>query len=241
MNRKREQGPALERAAMLAGLLLLTASLQFGFALAGGAPALVAALLLGAAATLGWVQFGLPHGRLWLVALVLGTTVLASTAVVELAFHPSFAAWFAPLLAAGAAAGTLALRVRDKARCNLCNRRLKLQAVTFRCPRCSMLVCDESCWNFEHRRCSMCLENRVPVLPSGDSWWNRVSGPRSLQGRCQVCLAAGEQADLRQCTRCRRLQCRDCWDFSNGECTRCGQQLPELPDSLRAVVAETGS
>ncbi len=241
MRKKAGKGGGLQRVALLAGLLLLVVSLQFGFGVAGDIPALVGALLLGCGGTLLWLHFGLPFGRVWLLATILGLAVLASTVTLELLLHASFAGWFAPLFAASAAAGTAALKIHDRARCALCNRRLKMQAVVFRCPRCSMLVCDESCWSFEHRRCRMCLENRVPVLPMADSWWNRVTGPRSPNGRCQVCLASGEQADLRGCARCRRLQCRDCWDFSNGECTRCGEHLPELPEALSTVVAELES
>lgn len=230
---------SMERGTLLAGILLLAASVQFGLELPGVAIALVGAVLVGAGGALLWVQLSFPHRRLWLPACVLGATVLLSTLVVQFAFRAEPLQWLAPLLAAASALVIVAFRSHSTARCGLCNRRLKLQAVTFRCPRCSLLVCDESCWSFEHRRCTMCLENRVPILPVSDSWWNRTAGPKSTQGRCQVCLAAADHTDLRPCPRCRRLQCRDCWDFSNGECTRCGESLPGLPESLGSVVAET--
>jgi len=216
----------------------MTVSVHFGMGLAGNVAALLGAVLLGSAGTLLWVHFDLPHRHSWLPPLVLAVTILVSTLVLELGFRYSFWQLLSPLLAGGASTLTIALRIRDRQRCNLCNRRLKLQSVTFRCPRCSMLVCDENCWNFEHRRCEMCLENRVPVLPVQDSWWSRVTGPRSMNGRCQICLASGDQGDLRPCVTCRRLQCRVCWDFNNGECARCGATLPELPSSLRTMVAE---
>jgi hypothetical protein len=38
-------------------------------------------------------------------------------------------------------------------------------------------------------------------------WWDRVLGPEATQGRCQVCMASFEQADLRHCGRWRRLEC----------------------------------
>jgi hypothetical protein len=79
----------------------------------------------------------------------------------------------------------------------------------------------------------------VPVLPTGDKWWTKVAGPRSGHGRCQICLGSAEQMDLRICPHCRRPQCRDCWDFSNGECQRCGTALPDLPASLTMTVAQT--
>jgi hypothetical protein len=50
-------------------------------------------------------------------------------------------------------------------------------------------------------------------------------------------MASLEQADLRHCGRCRRLQCRDCWDNLNGECARCGWTIPELPESLQWIAS----
>jgi hypothetical protein len=230
---------ALQRGASLAGLLILIASLQLAVSLAGTLACLIAAAALGAAGVLLWLHFDMPHRRTWLVSLIFAATIFVSTAIVQAGVSDSGWRWFAPAIAFAAAIVTATLRIRDRARCSLCNRRLKLQTVTFRCPRCSMLVCDERCWDFDHRRCVMCLENRVPVLPIQDSWWSRIAGPRATNGRCQVCLATAEQADLRACGKCRRLQCRDCWDFTNGECTRCAATLSELPVSLREMVAET--
>ena len=77
----------------------------------------------------------------------------------------------------------------------------------------------------------------MPVLPIETGWWTRVAGPRMTQGRCQVCQVAADQADLRACPRCRRPQCRDCWDFRNGECARCDAALTDLPASLGEIVA----
>ena len=229
----------LERSASIVGLLVLTASFHLVASLAGDVGCLLGAAVLATAASLLWLHFDMPHRRPWMVSLLFAATILLSTLLLQLGAGNSFWRWLAPPIAFACSYLSVMLRIRDRARCSLCNRRLKLQAVTFRCPRCSLLVCDERCWDFEHRRCAMCLENRVPVLPIQDSWWNRVAGPRYPHGRCQVCLASAEQADLRPCGKCRRLQCRDCWDFSNGECTRCGAPLSELPVSLREMVAET--
>ncbi len=228
----------LERGMLMTGVLVLAASLQFGAGLLGSAASLLAALLLGAAATFLWLNLELAHRRPWFPVLALTLTSLIAVLIVELTFRPSFATWFSPLLTAGASGATLFVLLRSRARCNLCNRRLGTQAVVFRCPRCSMKVCDETCWRFEHRRCRLCLEQRVPVLPPGESWWTRVTGPRSRHGRCQICLGSAEQLDLRACPHCRRTQCRDCWDFNNGECARCAGVLPELPASLTMAVAQ---
>jgi hypothetical protein len=228
---------SFERYALLAGLLVLVASLQFVCGIGGALLALPAALVLGVGATLLWFHFDLPASRPWLPPLLLAAVVLLASVVLELGFKPDSAEWLA-FVAAGLGSGVaVMLRLRNRARCNLCNCRLASQALRFRCPRCSQQVCEETCWNFEHRRCALCLEQRVPVLPMESAWWTRVAGPRAVQGRCQVCQAAADQADLRACPRCRRPQCRDCWDFRNGECARCGAALPELPASLGEIVA----
>lgn len=232
---------SFERIALLTGLLVLVGSLQFACGIAGALLAVPAALVLGVGATLLWFYFDPPAHRsgaaMALPPLLLTGVVLLATAVLELAFRPDFAEWFA-FLAAGLGSGATVLwTLRNRAKCNLCHRRLASQTLRFRCPRCSQEVCEETCWSFEHRRCALCLEQRVPVLPMENSWWARVAGPRATQGRCQVCLVAAEGADLRACPRCRRPQCRDCWDFRNGECARCEAALPDLPETLRNIVA----
>ena len=197
---------------------------------------LCSALVLGAGVMWLWLHFNLPAERAGLPPLLLSGVVFSATLAIELALRPNFVEWFAVVPAALGSGTTVALSLRARERCNLCNRRLRYQAVTFRCPRCSMKVCDETCWNFEHRRCELCLEHRVPVLPQAESWWSRATGPRATQGRCLIRLASAAQADLRPCPNCRRTQCRSCWDFNNGECSRCGTALPDLPVSFGAVV-----
>ncbi len=228
----------LERAAVLLGILVFLGSVQFGACLLGGLPALLAAPLLGAGGTMIWFHFDLPQKKVWLVPLVLGLTSLCGVLIVELSLSRNLAEWFCAPCVAVASALTLSVVLRSRLRCNLCNRRIGSQDVIFRCPRCSMQVCDETCWSFEHRRCALCLEQRVPVLPMLESWWMRVAGPRSRQGRCQVCLGSAETLDLRACPHCRRPQCRGCWDFNNGECARCAGALPDLPPSLIMATAQ---
>ena len=225
-----------ERSALLAGLLVLTGSLQFAFGIAGAPFALGGALLLGIGITLLWLQLDLPSSRLWLPPLLLSSVVLLVSLILELAFRSSFAEWFSAFATAGGSGATMALVLSRRTRCNLCNRRLGGSDLTFRCPRCTQTVCEQTCWNFEHRRCQLCLEQRVSILPLESSWWTRVAGPRMALGRCQVCQAAADQADLRACPKCRRPQCRDCWDFGNGECGRCGAALPDLPPALGSVI-----
>ena len=232
---------SLERAGLLFGVLILLASLQFGAALAGAAAALVAALLLSAGATWLWVHFELPSGAIWVPPVVCAVLCETVAALLDVTLHPTFFGLFAFLPAALGSGLTLFLLRRSEARCGLCNRSLSASALVFACPRCSMHVCDETCWSFEHGRCQLCLDQRVPLLPMEESWWMRVAGPRSRHDRCQVCRGAADQVDLRLCPHCRRAQCRDCWDFTNGECQRCRTALPDLPASLQHTVASTVS
>ncbi len=229
----------LERSGVLVGVLILLLSLQFGACLGGAGVCLVAALLLSAGATWLWRHFELAAGDAWVPPLVCAGVALLSTALVELTFRSSFAEWFAPLFAAAGSGAAVAVLRRTEARCGLCNRHLATQDVVFTCPRCTMNVCDETCWSFEHRRCQLCLEQRVPLLPMDEGWWMKACGPRAKVDRCQMCRASADQADLRTCSHCRRPQCRDCWDHNNGECSRCGTALPDLPASLTSTVAQT--
>ena len=226
----------LERVALIAGVVVLTASLQFGFGLAGAPAALVGALLLGVGATLMWLRFDLPATLPWLPPLLISLSVLLSTLILELTVRPVLGEWFAVFAAALGSAGTMYFFLRNRVRCNLCNRSLGSQALIFRCPRCSQEVCEETCWSFEHRRCGLCVEQRVSILPLEASWWNRVTGPQVKEGRCLICRTSADQADLRACPNCRRMQCRSCWDFNNGECSRCATPLPNLPLSLKTVL-----
>lgn len=230
---------SLERGALLAGVLILLLSFQFGAALAGGAVALAAALLLAAGATWLWLHFDLPVGGDWVPPLVCALLCGLAAAVADLAFRPDFPGLFSFLPAALASGLTIFLLRRSEARCGLCNRHLSAGSLVFACPRCSMHVCDETCWSFENRRCQLCLEQRVPLLPVEESWWMRVTGPRSMHDRCQMCKGSADQVDLRMCPKCRRAQCRECWDFNNGECQRCGTALADLPASLHNTVAST--
>ena len=228
----------LERGAALAGVLILMASLLFGACLLSSVAALTACAFLSLGVAVLWLYLDLPSQRMWVPPLVSSAVTLATVALVELTVRRDFLTWFCVPLAAVCSSGTTAVLVRSRARCALCNRRLGTQSVVFDCPRCSQTVCDATCWNFEHRRCQLCLEQRVPILPVGETWWTSRTGPRSQRGRCQICLGSAEQVDLRACPNCRRMQCRDCWDFNNGECERCRAPLPDLPASLTMTIAK---
>ena len=226
----------LERAAMLAGVFILLLSAQFCACLAGGAASIIGAMLLSVAATWLWHRFDLPAGGVWVQPLICSVAVLLSVALTEVTLRPDFFAWFSPLAAALGSGVTLAILRRSEQHCSLCNRPLALHDVVFSCPRCKQQVCEEVCWQHDYRRCRLCLEHRVSVLPLDEGWWLRNAGPRTMHDRCTVCRAAPNQADLRNCPKCRRPQYRDCWDFHNGECQRCGTALPHLPASLTITV-----
>ncbi len=139
--------------------------------------------------------------------------------------------WFAPVAAAVCAGAIVVMGRRHSRRCTLCNRRIG-GGLAFDCPRCALLAC-EHCWVFEHARCRLCEQNRVPVFPPDGRWWDRHYGPRSAHGRCQICMGTSEEADLRVCGNCGRPQCRACWDFANGQCSRCQWIVDDLPEQLR--------
>ena len=143
---------------------------------------------------------------------------------------------FAPLVAAVTAGVIVGISRMSSRRCGLCNRRIG-GGVAFDCPRCGLLVCENNCWAFEQCRCRLCEQNRVPVFSPDGRWWDRHFGPRGTHGRCQICQASAEEADLRMCGKCGRPQCRGCWDFANGQCSRCHWIVDDLPEPLRPFMA----
>lgn len=181
--------------------------------------------------------FGVEVKQTW---LRMGLPALASAAGVLAVFAGSTSTplylWCAPVLAALVAAAIVLVDRRRSAVCALCNRRIS-GGLAFVCPRCGLLVCERQCWDFNHCRCRLCEQNRVPVLPIDGRWWDRHFGTRSPYGRCQVCMATAGDADLRPCGRCGRTQCRACWDYVNGQCSRCQWLADDLPPQLREYMA----
>lgn len=219
------------------GFLALAFAVFFVAALAGAGFLLAAAFAVGISAPLFAGSFGANHQdqKWWLPPLCFMVVLLASLGIVALIRPVRPAEWFIALvLFAAMPASNMAVRMTRR-RCALCRRRLGPHLITFSCPRCGLEVCDDICWDFERRRCRLCAENHVPLLPSQSQWWDRQLGSASHQGRCHLCMALPEEAELRCCAHCHRPQCRDCWDQMNGECGRCGWVIPELPDSLRAI------
>lgn len=181
--------------------------------------------------------FGVSFARVWLGAAVPAFATLAGVAVAFFGQAHSFRAsmWLAPVLGAAASGIWLAVRKSRDFRCSLCDSRIGSN-VAFTCPRCDLLVCERKCWNFDHCRCVLCEQNRVPVLPIDGRWWDKRLGPRAAFGRCQSCQASAAEADLRACGRCGRAHCRECWDYLNGQCSRCAWAIDDLPESLKAFL-----
>jgi hypothetical protein len=168
----------------------------------------------------------------WVKVLLPTTSSLAGVALVFFArAGQTPRLWLAPLLAFAVSLTVAGIdRLRSR-RCGLCNHSLG-DGVAFECPRCGLVVCDRTCWVFEHLRCRLCEQNRVPIFVPDSRWWDKQFGPRSAQGRCQLCMVPAQEADLRACKKCGRPLCRDCWDCANGQCNHCKWIVEDLPESL---------
>ncbi|MEW6366470.1 MAG: hypothetical protein AB1714_17730 [Acidobacteriota bacterium] len=196
----------------------------------------------GAAAAIGLLVFALARlfhlglQRWWSPMLLAALSSLAGLGVRYLGDPASVMhlAWTSPLIAA-ATAGIVVLFMIQRPRCALCNRGFDRDLI-FDCPRCGLRVCDRECWVFEQCRCRLCAENRVPIFSPDSRWWEAQLGPRVHAGRCQICLAVAAEVDLRACGQCGRPQCKGCWDFNNGACSRCNWVIDDLPPQLEPYI-----
>lgn len=214
----------------LGASVFLAALLQFFAAEAGLWIGLALALSL-PALMLGAARYFESEPRLWapMLASILGVA-------------PAFAAaphdpllWTCPAAALALTASLTWWRTRDSRRCALCNGRIAGK-VAFTCPRCGLMVCEARCWDFDRLRCRLCVQNRVPAFPADGRWWDRNFGAATQHGRCQMCQAGADETELRNCPKCGRAQCRECWDDANGACSRCRWVLPALPEALKQFV-----
>jgi len=117
--------------------------------------------------------------------------------------------------------------------------------IEFTCPRCGRTSCT-SHWNTRRVRCTNCDQRDILWLSlQGAQWWEDRLGPTISEGQCARCRsgpdsrsAFREQKDLRECGGCGMLQCRWCWDLSNGACAdeqRCGWIMGDLPSAIATM------
>jgi hypothetical protein len=211
---------------------LLSGLAGAGWAIFGGAFSGVLFLLL-------MRFFEADIAAIWLRLALPGAASLAGVALGLPRRNGSPSVWLSPLAAVASAGIWILLQARSKRRCGLCSRRIGRSAVAFDCPRCQLLVCEQTCWDFEHQKCTLCEQNRVPVFSPDSRWWDRQTSARARHGRCQLCMESAEVVDLRCCRRCGRPQCRSCWDYSNGQCNRCQWVIEDLPEKLQPYVTRT--
>ncbi len=219
--------------ATLIGCGFLMTVIQLVGALAHPAVTFCAAVTIGLLTFVLFQVFQIEWDLWW--APVLLATAASTVGILIRALNPETASWslvFAPLVTFGTAGTVVLVRRRTSKRCGLCNRRLGSD-VALECPRCGLLVCDRGCWDFDHCRCRLCEQNKVPIFSPDGRWWDRQLGPRVTFGRCQLCMTAAPEVDLRACAKCGRPQCRPCWDSANGQCSRCSWFIADLPSQLR--------
>jgi hypothetical protein len=144
--------------------------------------------------------------------------------------------WAAPMLGA-LLPGLLALRIGLRGtKCQLCSMPLR-RLLSFACPRCKLLAC-ENCWQFERGRCRLCETNQIVLFPLDTTWWRKHFGPQIQGGRCAFCFRLSDERVAHwACAGCGHSQCRLCWDDNNGQCSRCGWTVPDLPADVSAYVA----
>lgn len=147
----------------------------------------------------------------------------------------SWVLWLAPVVACSTAEVLILGKGSRSRRCALCRKRTSAGG-SFKCPRCSLRVCED-CWNFQSYRCRLCEQNKVPIFGSEAVWWNKQFDLPVPSGRCRLCLAPAAETELRACGGCGRLQCRGCWDYTNGRCAHCNWIVADLPPQLRQLHA----
>lgn len=219
--------------ALALGQMLGTMTAPWAALVAGGAAGLLVFPL--------FRLFGIEMERVWLpMATAVGASCVGTAAGSLGAGQRLVWEALAPACALAVCSAILAFRNRRSRMCQLCRRQLG-GAMAFQCPRCGLLVCEQKCWRFDSCRCRLCAENAVSVFPREPRWWDQQFGPRLTAGSCQLCLAE-LPADLRACGSCGRPQCRECWDYANGQCGQCGWIVPQLPPALeRYMLTESAA
>ena len=209
---------------------LVLALLQLIAALYGPAPGVLLAMGVGIASCLVPRYLSVGLERWWAITLLAASSSACGIVLPMFAERTQWGMLLFPAIAGSLACIIALARSGGAPRCASCNRAMK--DTSFECPRCGQTVCDQSCWNFQSSRCRACEQNKVPILGGPPAWWERNLGRRIPKGKCQLCPAPAEEADLRACQQCARPYCRNCWDASTGQCVHCLWTVPELPARL---------
>jgi hypothetical protein len=184
--------------------------------------------------------FGVAGEHSWGTVTTVAVASCAGTLTGSLGVaQPGSWQWLAPLCAIAACLSVESLNKAQSRVCQLCRRRLS-GTMAFECPRCGLFVCERKCWRFDGCRCRLCADHAVPVFPYEPQWWDESFGSRLSGGKCQLCLSEDSAIDLRACANCGRPQCRECWDYANGQCSHCGWILADLPPALKRYMFPEG-
>jgi hypothetical protein len=223
---------------LLAPLSILAAAAQLVATRWGLVGDLAGGLLCGLLVLAGMRVFALETEHLYLPPLAAAAASLLGLGfgIIGSGISYPHGAWAAPLFAAlppGILMLTIGLR---GARCQLCHSRLR-GLLFFSCPRCHLVAC-ENCWQFERGRCTLCETNQVLLFPLDSAWWQEHFGLQARGGRCTLCLRTADWNVAQwACRGCGRSQCRACWDDNNGQCSRCGWTIPDLPAQVSEFIA----
>jgi hypothetical protein len=230
--------PAAILSMIAAGFILALA--QTLGTLSGTAPAIIIGVASGVMSLPLFRLFGIASDRLWVpvTTVVLASCVGTLTGSLGVAQAPPWQ-WLGPACALAACLGVESVKKARSRVCQLCRKRL-IGTMVFECPRCGLFVCERKCWRFDSCRCRLCADHAVPVFPYESRWWDECLGSRLSGGKCQLCLSEGSAIDLRACVNCGRPQCRECWDYANGQCGHCGWILPDLPPALKGYMFPEG-
>jgi hypothetical protein len=220
---------------LLAALAVLGAVIELIAARWGVDGAVVGGFLCGLAVLAGARALEIDVERFYVMALAAcaGSLLGLVLGVAGAGMRVTGLAWLAPLAAVLPAAVPALAKIVRVALCGMPLRGV----LSFGCPRCHLEVCD-NCWQFERGRCRLCEANQAALFPLELAWWHARFKQQAREGRCALCLRTADW-DVAHwaCRGCGHSQCRLCWDDNNGQCSRCGWIVPDLPPDVSEFAA----
>ncbi len=231
----------MRNSVLLAALAILAAAAQLVATRWGLVGDLAGGFLSGVLVLVGTRVLMLEIEKTYLMPILAAVASLCglASAIVGSDLTTPHTAWTASLLAALPTGMTALVTGMRGRRCQLCRMPLR-RLLSFCCPRCHLVAC-ENCWQFERDRCCLCEANQIPLFPIDISWWQQCFGTQVQNGRCFLCLRAADGRVAQwACADCGHGQCRSCWDDNNGQCSRCGWIIPNLPPEI-GTQAVTGT